>query len=120
MGFVISQWVFWFRHAFARAVHLTRAISSGFLFLSGPFGGRGGGWGIGKFGALVARSGAKCSLHLLAEWHSGGGVSEWSIVGAAKAGRSENERMACLQLVGKREVADSISQMKRRRVNKSE
>lgn len=106
MGLVICQRVFWFRHDFARSVHVTRAVSAGFLFLSGPSGGRGGGFGKGRFGAFVARAGAKCSLHLLSEWHSGGGVGGWS------------ERMACLQLVGKRKVAGSISQMKRRRVKR--
>lgn len=118
MGFVICQRVFCFRHDIARSVHVTRAVSAGFLFLSGPSGGRGGGLGKGKFGAFVARAGAKCSLHLLAKWHSGGGVGKCSVEGTAKAGRSANERMACLQLVGKRKVAGSISKMKRRRVNR--
>lgn len=67
-------------------MHVTRPVSAGFLFLSGPSGGRGGGLGEGKFGAIVARAGAKCSFHPLAEWHRGNGVGECSVVGAAKAG----------------------------------
>lgn len=112
MGFVICQRVFWFRHDFARSVHVTRTVSAGLLFLSGPSGGRGGGLGKEKFRAFVARASTKCSLHLLAEWHSGGGVGEWSVVGAAKAERSVNERMTCLQLVGKRKMVGSISKNK--------
>lgn len=43
-------------------------------------------------------------------------MGERSVEGAAKTGRSENERMACLHLVGKRKLAGSISQVNRRRV----
>lgn len=111
MGFVICQRVFWFRHDFARSVHVTRTVSAGLLFLSGLSGGRGG-LSKEKFRAFVARAGTKCSFHLLAECHSGGGVGEWSVVGTAKAGRSVNERMTCLQLVGKRKVVGSISKSK--------
>lgn len=114
MDFIIGRRVFWFRHDFARSIHVTRTSPSVvFLLLSGPLGG-GGGLSKGKIGACIARE-AKCFLHLLAEWHDGGG-GDWSVVVAAKAGRSANERMACLG--GKRKKAGSISQMKKKEVER--
>lgn len=115
VDFVIDQRVFWFRHDFARSVHVTRARPSVvFLLLSGPHY-WGGGLSKGKVGAFVARAATKGSLHLLAEWH-GVGWNDWSVVVvAARAGRIANEQMA--GLLSKRRLVNSISQVKRSRKN---
>lgn len=111
VDFVVDQRIFWFRHDFARLVHVTRAVPFVvFLLLSGPRWG-GGGLGKGKVGVFVTRAATKGSLHLLAEWHDEGG-NDWNVDCVkvnAKAGKSASERMAGLRI--KWRLVDSISQI---------